>query len=87
MRGNARSSTLSKWEDYEAMKIPPDILSDAGFVPGDDVFFKIENERIIITKTDSPKEGTLEYLFKDYDCETFQTSLIDLGDPVGNEKW
>ncbi|MDR1481885.1 MAG: hypothetical protein LBI74_04605 [Synergistaceae bacterium] len=34
-----------------------------------------------------PKPGTLEYLFRDYDGTSFKTELIDLGAPVGNEKW
>jgi hypothetical protein len=34
-----------------------------------------------------PKRGTLEYLFRDYDGTSFQTELVDLGAPIGNEKW
>jgi len=41
----------------------------------------------ILTKTPAPKQGTLEYLFKDYDGGSFQTELIDLGETVGNEQW
>jgi len=35
----------------------------------------------------TPKQGTLEYLFKDYKGGTFKTELIDLGESVGNEEW
>jgi hypothetical protein len=42
-----------------------------------------ENARV----ESSPKRGTLEYLFRDYDGTSFQTELVDLGAPVGNEKW
>jgi len=46
-----------------------------------------ENKRIILTRTPSPKQGTLEYLFKDYNGGDFNTELIDLGETVGNERW
>lgn len=36
---------------------------------------------------DTPKQGTLEYLFKDYDGGSFQAELFDLGEPVGYEEW
>lgn len=34
-----------------------------------------------------PNPGTLEYLFRDDDGTPFKTELIELGAPVGNEKW
>ena len=40
-----------------------------------------------MTEVPMPKEGTLEYLFKDYSRDSFKTELIDLGEPVGNELW
>jgi len=54
----------------------------------DTLFFKAdENQRIILTKAPAPKQGTLEYLFKDYADGSFQTEPINLGAPVGNEQW
>jgi hypothetical protein len=57
----------------------------------------LNGRKVTITMTDlveklpaaesSPKEGTIEYLFRDYDGTSFQTELVDLGSPVGNEKW
>jgi len=38
-------------------------------------------------KAPAPRQGTLEYLFKDYTEDKFQTELLDLGEAVGNEKW
>jgi len=46
-----------------------------------------KNNKIIITKTPSPKKGTLEYLFKDYSGESFKTTLLNPITPAGNEKW
>jgi len=42
---------------------------------------------IILTIAPSPKQRTLEYLFKDYNGGAFETEIIDLGETVGNEKW
>jgi len=39
------------------------------------------------TKTPAPKKGTLEYLFKDYNGESFKTTLINPVKPTGKEKW
>jgi antitoxin component of MazEF toxin-antitoxin module len=78
---------LSRWEEGCEVKIPSDILSRAGFISGDRILFKIEGEGIVISKANSPREGTLERLFKDYDGGSFQTSLIELEGPVGEEKW
>jgi antitoxin component of MazEF toxin-antitoxin module len=78
---------LSRWEEGSEVKIPSDILNRAGFVSGDSLSFKIENENIVISKADSPKEGTLERLFEGYEGGPFQTSLVELEGPVGEEKW
>jgi antitoxin component of MazEF toxin-antitoxin module len=80
-------SVLSKWEGNGEVKISPDILCRAGFVSGDSLSFKIENESIVISKAGTPKEGTIEHLFEGYEGGPFQTSLVELGDPVGEEKW
>jgi antitoxin component of MazEF toxin-antitoxin module len=84
---HSSSSVLSRWEEGGALKIPPEVLGQAGFNPGDAVFLKIEDDGIIISKTDSPRGRTLEYLFKDYEGGSFQTRLVELGDPAGREKW
>jgi antitoxin component of MazEF toxin-antitoxin module len=86
-RNHSSLSFSSRLEDGSAVKIPHEVLSQAGFNPGDAVFLRIEDTNIIISKTDSPEEGSLESLFKDYACGSFQTELLDLGDPVGEEKW
>ena len=32
-------------------------------------------------------KGTIEYLFKGYSGERFIADLVDLGEPMGEEKW
>jgi bifunctional DNA-binding transcriptional regulator/antitoxin component of YhaV-PrlF toxin-antitoxin module len=64
--------------------MPVEILKKAQIDINDKLFFEVdENKRIILTRTPTPKQGTLEYLFKDYDGGTFQTELTDLGELLG----
>jgi len=81
-------AVLSQWGNSKGIRIPVEVLRKAQIDLNDKLFFEVdENKRIILTKAPTPKQGTLEYLFKDYDGDTFQTELVDLGESVGNEKW
>lgn len=86
-RDDSSPGVLSKWEEGSEVKIPPDILSRAGFISGDRLFFKIVGGGVVISRAGSPEEGTLERLFEGYEGGPFQTGLIELGGPVGEEKW
>ena len=79
--------TLFVLEDSNALKIPSDILNLAGFVPGEVAHFEVMKEKIVISKGSLTQKNTLESLFKDYDDMAFKTNIIDLGDPIGEEKW
>ncbi len=82
-------SVLSKWGNSKALRIPAQILKKAKLEIDDKVFFDIDEKtnKIIISKLPVPKEGTLEYLFRDYSGEIFNTEPSDLGESVGEEKW
>ena len=59
-------------------------MNKPGF--NDELFLEVgEDGRIVLSKVPAPQKGTLEYLFKDYHEQPFQTELLDLGEPVGNE--
>jgi hypothetical protein len=40
-----------------------------------------------VSRPETPREGTIEYLFKDYSGDKFRTELINPVEPVGKEKW
>jgi antitoxin component of MazEF toxin-antitoxin module len=86
---NMQETTIvSQWGNSKGIRIPVEVMKKARINLNDRLFFEVdENKRIILTRTPSPKPGTLEYLFKDYTEGKFQTEPIDLGEPVGNEKW
>lgn len=82
------ATIVSKWGNSKGIRVPAEILKRAQVDLNDKLFFEVdEKNRIILTKEPSPKEGTLEYLFKNYAGGSFKTELIDLGEPVGNEEW
>jgi len=82
------ATVVSKWGNSNGIRVPIEILKKAQVKLNDKLFFDVdENKRIILTKIPTPNPGTLEYLFKDYAGDTFQTELTDLGEAVGNEKW
>ena len=82
------TTTISRWGNSKGVRVPSEILKKAQVDLNDMLYFDVdEYGRIIMSKIPMPKEGTLEYLFKDYSGGSFKTELIDLGEPVGNEQW
>jgi antitoxin component of MazEF toxin-antitoxin module len=79
---------IVKWGNSCAVRLPSRLLKEAGMEMNDVVCFDVDDHRnIVISKRPVPKKGTIEYLFKDYSGESFKSELVDLGEPVGNEKW
>jgi len=79
---------VSQWGNSKGIRLPVEVLRKAQIDLNDKLFFEVdEDKRIILTKAPTPKRGTLEYLFKDYDGGSIKTELIDLSEAVGNEKW
>lgn len=83
-----RATVVSKWGNSKGIRVPAEVLKQAQVDINDKLFFEVdEKNRIILTKAPTPKKRTLEYLFKDYDGGSFKTELVELGGPVGNERW
>ena len=86
--GMQEATIISQWGNSKGIRLPVEILRKAQVDLNDKLFFEVDDDkRIILTKAPTPKQGTLEYLFKDYSGGSFKTELIDLGETVGNEKW
>ena len=81
------TAIITKWGNSHALRIPSKIVKEMGIDCDDKVYLETSENRIIITKAPAPQKGTLEYLFKDYSGESFNTTLINPTEPVGNEKW
>ena len=84
----AVTAVVSKWGNSKGIRIPSEVLTKANIELNDTLYLECDCEsRIVLSKVPTPQRGTLEYLFKDYHDPPFQTDVIDLGEPVGNEKW
>ena len=81
------TTTLTKWGNSHALRIPAKMVKAMGISYNDKVYLESNEDKIVITKAPVPQKGTLEYLFKDYSGESFKTTLINPLKPVGNEKW
>jgi antitoxin MazE len=79
--------TVSLWGDSQALRIPVEISRNLGIHPNDEVILEVREHVLIVSKPAVPREGTIEYLFKDYSGERFQSELSNPDIPVGEEKW
>jgi antitoxin component of MazEF toxin-antitoxin module len=80
-------STISMWGNSQALRIPVEMTRKLGIHANDEVVLQVRDDTLTITKPSTPREGTIEYLFKDYSGETFHTTLTNPTEPVGEEKW
>ena len=80
-------AVIAKWGNSHAVRLPSKMVKALDIDCNDKVYLEFNEDRIIITKAPAPKKGTLEYLFKDYSGESFETTLINPAEPTGNEKW
>ena len=84
----AATAIVSKWGNSRGIRVPNEILKKANIDLNDKLFLQVEEDGcILLSKVPAPQKGTLEYLFKDYHKLPFRTELIDLGEPMGSEKW
>jgi len=81
------TTTVSMWGNSHALRLPSKIVKAIGIACNDKVYLEACEDKIIITKAPEPKKGTLEYLFRDYHDEPFETILVNPLKPVGKEKW
>jgi hypothetical protein len=58
-----------------------------GISVNDEVVLEVRENVLAVSKSDTPREGTIEYLFKDYTGECFKTELTNPAEPVGREGW
>jgi antitoxin component of MazEF toxin-antitoxin module len=76
MRGNSH-----------ALRIPAEMSRYLGIAADDEVVLEASENVLTVSKPETPREGTIEYLFKNYSGECFITELTNPAEPAGNEKW
>jgi antitoxin component of MazEF toxin-antitoxin module len=81
------TATVSMWGNSQALRIPVEMTRQLGIHANDEVVLDLRDDVLTITKPSTPREGTIEYLFKDYSGGSFKTVLTNPPEPVGEEKW
>ena len=79
-------STIKRWGNSSAVRIPRHILSQANLEEGIDVEFISKQEGEIILRA-VRKRKSIQELFAGYDGGFLQTEEIDWGKPQGEEVW
>lgn len=82
------TTTINRWGNSSAVRIPRHILAQANFEEGTDVEIVSLKEGEIILRA-VRKRKTLQEIFaeENYDGEFLQTKELDWGLPQGEEVW
>jgi antitoxin component of MazEF toxin-antitoxin module len=75
------------WGNSQALRIPVEMTRKLGISANDEVVLEVRENILTVSKPSTPREGTIEYLFKDYSGESFKTELTNPVESVGKEKW
>ena len=80
-------ATISMWGNSQALRIPVEMTRRLGIMANDEVILEVREDVLTVSKPITPREGTIEYLFKDYSGEIFKTELTNPLESLGEEKW
>ena len=80
-------TTVSMWGNSQALRIPVEMTRQLGISANDEVILELRENVLTVSKPMTPREGTIEYLFKGYSGECFRTELTNPIEPVGREEW
>ena len=80
------TTTIKRWGNSAAIRIPRNILSQANLEEGSEVEFLLSQEGEITLRA-IRKRKSIQELFAGYDGGFYQTEEIDWGKPQGNEVW
>ena len=85
-------TTIVKWGNSQGIRIPKAFLQNLQIAEDDLVDIKLENEKIIIEKSNTKKHKTtkerlMDFYGEDFDKNHIQQEEIDWGKPAGKEIW
>ena len=80
------TTTIRKWGNSAAVRIPRHILAQADLCEGTDITI-ISTQKGEITLRAIRKRKSAKELFEGYDVDYFQTEELDWGVPQGDEVW
>jgi antitoxin component of MazEF toxin-antitoxin module len=68
-------ATVSMWGNSQALRIPVEMTRYLGISANDEVVLEVRENVLTVSKPSTPREGTIEYLFKDYSGNLSKQSL------------
>jgi len=80
-------ATVSMLGCNQVLLLPVEMTRRLGIFENDEVILELSEDVLTVSKPTIPEEGTIEYLFKDYSGERFETELTNPIEPVGRESW
>ena len=85
-------TTIVKWGNSQGIRIPKTFLQNIHIAENDPVDVILENEKIIIRKSNTKEHKTtrdrlIEFYGKDFDKKRTHQKEIDWGSPAGKEIW
>lgn len=80
-------TTVGKWGNATAIRIPQALCSELGIEPGDEVTLRSSKSGRQIIIEAAPKKHTLEARLANWEGGRYQTTEYDWGEPAGKELW
>ncbi|MGB8842856.1 MAG: AbrB/MazE/SpoVT family DNA-binding domain-containing protein [Aliidongia sp.] len=78
-------STVGRWGNSLALRLPKSVADDAGLLEGANVEFQVEDGRLIVTP--ARPIFRIEELMAAYDPALHHHEEVEWGHPVGDETW
>ena len=85
-------TTIVKWGNSQGIRLPKAFLQNINLTENDPVDVILENEQIIIKKTNvkihkTTRERLIEFYGREYNRKHTPQNEIEWGNPVGKEQW
>jgi len=81
------STKVQKWGNSLAVRIPDNVVAEAGFTPGKEVTVRNVRNTVVITPVSAKKRPTLEELVARITPETLHDYQWGDVEPIGKEIW
>lgn len=85
-RSGIMITSVSKWGNSQGVRINKNLLELLNLKINDPVDVIVEDNKIIIMKTEEKPKVTMKSLFENFDGE-YETVEIEWGERVGKEEW
>ena len=80
--------TLNRWGNSQGIRLSHKLLSQLGWEKAESFIAEITPDRkLVLSVAPNQDDGSLSFLFKDYEDDGIREPLVDFGESVGAEEW